>query len=198
MTKLPDSVTVCRIPYRVVETDNEYSYEVAPDKQEIRITQNAATPRKRQYLMWEIAHTLLEAAGMPDKDLERYYKQVGSVLNWFVIDNGMEWVKGKKPLPTTLWINGIPYTLTYGKFDELIKESLGGRVTYDTLQIQLLEDMKKDIMLYVIVHECTHALLFEAAASNYPSREPFVEALAWQILYFLQDNELSKLKPEGD
>lgn len=198
MTKLPGSVTVCRIPYRVVETDNEYSYEVAADKQEIRITQSAAIPRKRQYLMWEITHLLLEAAGMPDEDIETYYAQVGSVLNRFVIDNTLEWVKGKKPLPTTLWINGIPYTLTYGKFAELKEENLGGRVTYDTLHIQLLDSMKKDIMLYVIVHECTHALLFEAAAGEYAGKETFVEALAWQILYFLQDNDLSILKPEGD
>lgn len=93
--------------------------------------------------MWEIIHLLLEAAGMPDKDLERYYAQVGSVLNRFVIDNTLDWVKGGKPLPTTLWINGIPYTLTYGKFTELKEENLGGRVTYDTLQIQLLDSMKK-------------------------------------------------------
>ena len=41
-------------------------------------------------------------------------------------------------------------------------------------------------------------MLFEAVAGRYESKEPFVEALAWQILYFLQDNDLTKLKPDKE
>ena len=58
--------------------------------------------------------------------------------------------------------------------------------------------LKPDIKSYVVVHEITHAVLFEANAGNYDSKETFVEALAWQLLYFLQDNDLSILKPEGE
>lgn len=198
MIKLPEKITVCRIPYKIQKSGENYSYEVLPDKQIIGITEAAAPARKRQYLMWEIAHLLLEAAGISEKSLEQYYQQIGSVLNRFVIDNTMGWVNGDKPLPSTLWINGLPYSLEYGVFKELEEENLGGRVTYYDLKIKILHTMEADIMKYVIVHECTHAMLFEAAAGNLHDKEPFVEALAWQILYFLQDNDLSKLKPEGD
>ena len=107
-------------------------------------------------------------------------------------------VKGRKPVPSMIWINGLPYTVQQGIFKELQDEDLGGRVTYDTLYIQIMEDLKPDIKSYVVVHEITHAVLFEANAGNYDSKETFVEALAWQLLYFLQDNDLSILKPEGE
>lgn len=97
-----------------------------------------------------------------------------------------------------IWINGLPYTVQQGIFKELQDEDLGGRVTYDTLYIQIMEDLKPDIKSYVVVHEITHAVLFEANAGNYDSKETFVEALAWQLLYFLQDNDLAILKPEGE
>lgn len=46
------------------------------------------------------------------------------------------------------------------------------------------KDLKPDIKSYVVVHEITHAVLFEANAGNYDSKETFVEALAWQRFTF--------------
>lgn len=69
---------------------------------------------------------------------------------------------------------------------------------YDIRDYLGMEDLKPDIKSYVVVHEVTHAVLFEANAGNYASKETFVEALAWQLLYFLQDNDLAILKPEGE
>ncbi|MDD2960057.1 MAG: hypothetical protein PHR92_16360 [Lachnospiraceae bacterium] len=198
MTNLPKTITVCRIPYKVGIPEEGYSYEVLPDRQEINVTDQAAPARKRQYFMWEITHLLLEAAGMTEKNTERYYRCVGSVLNRFVIDNNLDWVKGDKPLPNSLWINGIPYTIEYGDFEELKKDNLGGQVIYDLARIRVKQTMERDILLYVIIHECAHAMLFEAVAGGYESKEPFVEALAWQILYFLQDNDLTKIKPDKE
>ena len=148
--------------------------------------------------MWEVAHLLLVSAGMSQKEADKYHAGVGSVLNRLVIDNDTDFVKGRKPVPSMIWINGLPYTVQQGIFKELQDEDLGGRVTYDTLYIQIMEDLKPDIKNYVVVHEITHAVLFEANAGNYDSKETFVEALAWQLLYFLQDNDLAILKPEGE
>lgn len=198
MIKLPESIAVCRIPYKVQSVDSNYSYEADPAKQLITVTKDAAPARQRQYFMWEIAHILLTAGGMNTKEADKYHAQVGSVLNRFIVDNTLDWVKGKKADPSMVWINGIPYSVEYGDFEELKAENLGGRITYDTLYIQILDDLEPDIKKYVILHEITHGILFEACAGNYSSREPFVESFAWQILYFIQDNDLSKLKPEGD
>lgn len=170
MTELPKKIVVNRIPYSVCNSNDPYSYEADPGVQEIRVTQEA----------------------------DKYHAGVGSVLNRLVIDNDMDFVKGRKPVPSMIWINGLPYTIQQGIFKELQDEDLGGRVTYDTLYIQIMEDLKPDIKSYVVVHEITHAVLFEANAGNYDSKETFVEALAWQLLYFLQDNDLSILKPEGE
>lgn len=62
----------------------------------------------------------------------------------------------------------------------------------------LIPETTTSVKWDVVVHEITHAVLFEANAGNYDSKETFVEALAWQLLYFLQDNDLSILKPEGE
>lgn len=70
-------------------------------------------------------------------------------------------------------------------------------VTFDN-GITITKTRRKGKTTYVVVHEITHAVLFEANAGNYDSKETFVEALAWQLLYFLQDNDLSILKPEGE
>lgn len=198
MSKLPNTIQVNRIPYKIRLSDNKYSYEADPGKQEICVAGSAAEPRKRQYLLWEIAHLLLQSAGMMKKDCDRYHTNVGSCLYRFVVDNDLDFVKGKKKIPSMLWVNGIPYQIRQGMFKELEDDDLGGQVTYDTLSIQIMENLKEDIKLYVVVHEITHALLFEASAGSYAGREPFVEALAWQLLYFLQDNDLSILKPKGE
>lgn len=198
MTKLPEQITVCRIPFHIRKAEDKYSYEADPGTQEIKVTEAAAIPRKRQYIMWEIAHILLMAGGMSGAEADKYHAQVGSVLNRLIVDNNLEWIRGQKADPSMVWINGLPYSIVYGDYDDLKKENLGGRITYDTLLIQIMADLKPDIKKYVIVHEITHALLFEACAGNYSSREPFVESFAWQLLYFLQDNDLSILKPEGE
>lgn len=177
MTELPKKIIVNRIPYSVCNSNDPYSYEADPGVQEIRVTQEAAPARKRQYFMWEVAHLLLVSAGMPQKEADKYHAGVGSVLNRLVIDNDTDFVKGRKPVPSMIWINGLPYTIQQGIFKELQDEDLGGRVTYDTLYIQIMEDLKPDIKSYVVVHEITHAVLFEANAGNYDSKETFVVQL---------------------
>lgn len=67
MTELPKKIIVNRIPYSVCNSNDPYSYEADPGVQEIRVTQEAAPARKRQYFMWEVAHLLLVSAGMPQK-----------------------------------------------------------------------------------------------------------------------------------
>ena len=155
-------------------------------------------PQNRErYIVVGTLDSLPDTYTYPEEQHD-YHAGVGSVLNRLVIDNDTDFVKGRKPVPSMIWINGLPYTVQQGIFKELQDEDLGGRVTYDTLYIQIMEDLKPDIKSYVVVHEITHAVLFEANAGNYDSKETFVEALAWQLLYFLQDNDLSILKPEGE
>lgn len=144
MTELPKKIIVNRIPYSVCNSNDPYSYEADPGVQEIRVTQEAAPARKRQYFMWEVAHLLLVSAGMSQKEADKYHAGVGSVLNRLVIDNDMDFVKGRKPVPSMIWINGLPYTIQQGIFKELQDEDLGGRVTYDTLYIQIMEDLNGD------------------------------------------------------
>ena len=119
MTELPKKIIVNRIPYSVCNSNDPYSYEADPGLQEIRVTQEAAPARKRQYFMWEVAHLLLVSAGMSQKEADRYHAGVGSVLNRLVIDNDMDFVKGRKPVPSMIWINGLPYTIQQGIFKEL-------------------------------------------------------------------------------
>lgn len=198
MTKLPKELIVTGIPYKIVPPDGDYDQGCNSSKQLIYITEAAAIPRQRQYLFWEIAMLLMEAAGVSEPVYRRYHKQAGSVLNRFVVDNNLEWVKTNAKPPGTIWINGLPYVVKMSMDDILVPQKLGGQVRYNDLLIYLIDDMEPEITTYVALHECTHAWLFDSLAGNLDSRETIVEALAWQLYYFIRDNDLSILKPEGD
>lgn len=130
MTELPKKIIVNRIPYSVCNSNDPYSYEADPGVQEIRVTQEAAPARKRQYFMWEVAHLLLVSAGMSQKEADKYHAGVGSVLNRLVIDNDTDFVKGRKPVPSMIWINGLPYTVQQGIFKELQDEDLDNYIAF--------------------------------------------------------------------
>lgn len=197
MIKLPKTVTVTRIPYSVKPPDGDYTEGCNSNVQEIYVTDKATIPRKRQYLFWNIALLLMEAAGISQGTYTRYYKQVGAVLNRFVVDNAFTWIQEGKEPPATIWLNGLPYTVI--KDDTGLTEARGhcGEICYDDLTIRYKPDMPPEITAYVVIHECTHGILFESFAGTLEAKETIVEALAWQILYFLQDNDLLKFKPEG-
>lgn len=198
MTELPNTLTVTGIPYKVVTPTEDFDQGCNSSKQLIYVTENAGIARRRQYLIWNVAMLLMEAAGIAEPVYKRYYRQVGTVLNRFLIGNNLSWVANNEPAPSTIWINGIPYTVNRD-CEELLKvRSLGGEIDYNSLVISLCTDMEPDITTYVTLHECTHGILFEALAGNLESKEPIVEALAWQLYYFIRDNNLEKLKPEGE
>ena len=198
MIELPKVVNVTRIPYEVKLPHGDFTQGCNSNIQAIHVTDKAAPPRKRQYLFWNVALLLMEAAGVSTSTYMRFYKQVGVVLNRFVVDNSFTWITEKKEPPATIWLNGIPYTVI--KDDTGLIEARGhcGEICYDDLTIRYKPDMPPEITAYVVIHECTHGILFESFAGNLEERETLVEALAWQILYFLQDNDLSKFKPEGE
>lgn len=197
MTKLPKEIIVTGIPYKILPPDGDYDHGCNSCKQLIYVIE-AALPRQRQYLFREIALLLMEAAGVSEKVYRRYQRQVGAVLNRFIIDNNLDWVKSSTPSPNTIWINGLPYVVKRNEDDLLRSNNHGGEVHFNDLTINILSEMEPDISTYVTIHECTHAILFESVAGTLYSQEAIVEALAWQLYYFIRDNDLSILKPEGD
>lgn len=187
MTDLPKKITVSRIPYDVVQTDNQYTYECLTTEQIIGVNKNLNVQKKRQYCFWEIANLMLTAAGLKSKECEEYYKSFGNVLYRFITENNTAWAICEEK-PSEIYLNGIRYIIEIGDIDELKDEDLGGRIKYDEAKIMLLKTIKPDIFRYVLAHECTHGLLFEGAIGDLSEREEFVEALSWHVLYFLQDN----------
>lgn len=197
MIKLPKELIVTGIPYKIEPPVDNFDQGCNSSKQVIWVTEDGAPARRRQFLFWEVAYLLMEASGISEPTINKYYRQVGAVLNRFCVDNNLDWVKNNDPAPSTIWINGLPYIVDRNA-DNLLKiRSLGGEVMYKDLVIRLENDMEPEITVYVTLHECTHAILFESFAGNLESRETIVEALAWQLYYFIRDNDLSKLKPEG-
>lgn len=196
MIDLPKKIIVSRIPYDVVQTDNQYTYECLTTKQEIGINKDLNIQKQRQYIFWEIAHLMLSSAGLPSKECEEYHKSFGNVLHRFIVENNNSWAICEEK-PAEIYLNGIRYTIQIGDVDELKDEDLGGRIKYDEAKITLLKTIKLDIFRYVLAHECTHGLLFEGAIGDLSEREEFVEALSWHVLYFLQDN-LTTLFQKGE
>lgn len=73
MTELPKKIIVNRIPYSVCNSNDPYSYEADPGVQEIRVTQEAAPARKRQYFMWEVKTTTVYNCDYCQKQLPDDY-----------------------------------------------------------------------------------------------------------------------------
>lgn len=197
MTDLPKTVTVTGIPYTVKPPNFDGDYGVDSQTQVIYVCEDAAPARRRQYLIQNVALLLMEAGGITKKTYQRYHRQVGAVLDRFLKDNTLDWVKESKQAPGTIWINGLAYRVSRDADRELSARNLGGEVDFNTLEIRILNNLEPDIMTYVTIHECTHAIFFEAYAGNLHDREEIVEAVAWQLYYFLRDNDLKILKPEG-
>ena len=94
MTELPKKIIVNRIPYSVCNSNDPYSYEADPGVQEIRVTQEAAPARKRQYFMWEVAHLFTGVGRYVTERSRQVPRWRRKCSNRLVIDNDTDFVEG--------------------------------------------------------------------------------------------------------
>ena len=88
---------------------------------------------------------------------------------------------------TTVKISGIDYTVE--TFKQSIDINLMGRLSYDTAQIFVREDLPLDKKMETLLHEVMHASYMNAGLQPGDDEEKIVTALSSGIYQFLKDNK---------
>ena len=88
---------------------------------------------------------------------------------------------------TTVRISGIDYSVE--TFKQSVDINLMGRLSYDTAQIFIREDLPLDKKMETLLHEVIHASYMNAGLQPGDDEEKIVTALSSGVYQFLKDNK---------
>lgn len=194
----PTSLFVGGVPYTINGKENpdgtceDVSISFLAD-QEISIMDDLTFPRWLSYLSGEVAVRLLEAAGYSVKNVRKAAEPFGTVLYRFIRENKFDWIytDAVKEPPTTIFINGMPYTVLSSEDKYLDARQLLGEVDYITLSIRIHSKLKAEARAVVFLHEAAHAMLYEARCMNICNKESLVEPLSYLLYQLFKQNDFS-------
>ncbi|MEG1083961.1 MAG: hypothetical protein RSE04_05925 [Hydrogenoanaerobacterium sp.] len=193
----PKKLYICGLPFDIVnnENPNRTCEDVSTsylDKQTINVMEDLPFPRWLSYVVGEIAVRLLEAAGYSGRTVRNAAVPFGPVLYRFIRENKFDWLHADniKDPPPTVFINGMPYTITY---DDAYLEvrHLYGEVCYTDLTIKVHSKLKAEAKAVVFLHEATHAMLYEARLINICGKESLVEPISYLMYQLFKQNDFS-------
>jgi hypothetical protein len=87
----------------------------------------------------------------------------------------------------TIKISGIDYSVD--GFDTDVDRNLMGRLSYDTAQIYIRNDLPIDKKMETLLHEVLHAVYMNAGLQPGDEEEKVVTALSSGLYQFLKDNK---------
>ena len=87
----------------------------------------------------------------------------------------------------TIKISGIDYSVD--GFDTDVDRNLMGRLSYDTAQIYIRNDLPIDKKMETLLHEVMHAVYMNAGLQPGDEEEKVVTALSSGLYQFLKDNK---------
>lgn len=195
---LPKTITVAGIPYSIIYKDEileAYQYVSLSEymEQEIVVKSSLPFPRQLSYVVSEIGRRLLEAAGLSERQNNTTAPTFGTVLYMFIRENNFEWLYSCKEVsgpPSTIFINGMPYTVTFNNDKHLDDLHLLGEVDYTQLTISLHSKLKPEGKAVVFLHEAAHAILYEAKCQKV-NTESIVEPLSYLLYQLFKQNDFS-------
>lgn len=193
----PKNLYICGLPYEIVNKENpdgtcEDVSTSYLDKQTINVMEDLPFPRWLSYVVGEIAVRLLEAAGYSVRTVRKTAVPFGPVLYRFLRENKFDWLHADelKDPPSTIFINGMPYTVTY---DDAYLEvrHLYGETSYTDLTIKVHSKLKAEAKAIVFLHEAAHAMLYEARIMTICNNESLVEPLSYLLYQLFKQNDFS-------
>ncbi len=196
---LPDKITVAGIPFEIVYNDEimeASNYVSLSDytQQQITVRSTLPFPRQLSYVIGEIGRRLLDASGVSERRNNAISPIFGTVLYRFIRENNFDWIyKGLEASgpPSTVFINGMPYTVTFDKDSYLDAKDLLGEVDYTQLTIRLHGDLKNEGKAVVFLHEVAHAILYEARCLKVHNDESIIEPLSYLLYQLFKQNDFS-------
>lgn len=87
----------------------------------------------------------------------------------------------------TIKISGIDYSVN--GFDTDVDRNLMGRLSYDTAQIYIRNDLPIDKKMETLLHEVMHTVYMNAGLQPGDEEEKVVTALSSGVYQFLKDNK---------
>lgn len=87
----------------------------------------------------------------------------------------------------TIKISGINYSVD--GFDTDVDRNLMGRLSYDTAQIYIRNDLPIDKKMETLLHEVMHAVYMNSGLQPGDEEEKVVTALSSGVYQFLKDNK---------
>lgn len=195
---LPKVITVAGIPYEIIYKDEvleAYRYVSLSEymEQQIAVRSSLPFPRQLSYVMNEVGIRLLEAAGLSDKQNNATAPTFGTVLYRFIRENNFDWLYNGQETdgpPSTIFINGMPYTVTFNQDNHLDDLTLLGEVDYTQLTISLHSKLKPESKAVVFLHEAAHAMLYEARCVK-ANNESIIEPLSYLLYLLFKQNDFS-------
>lgn len=193
---LPTIIFVGGIPFEittpvVVEHGPDLAYASSLCTQKIEVIEDAPFPRRLAYAMQEVSRLLLDAAGYTGS---KAVAPFGSVLYRLIRENSFAWLyenADAHSVPSTVFINGMPYVVTQAEDKHLDDKDLLGEVSYIQLSIRLHSDMKQETRDVVFLHEVAHAMLYEAQCTTIHNKESLVEPLSHLLYQLFKQNDFS-------
>lgn len=196
---LPNTIIVAGTPFEIVYNDEimeACNYVSLSDytEQQISVRSTLPFPRQLSYVIGEVGRRLLDASGVSEKRNNTISPTFGMVLYRFIRENSFEWIyKGLEASgpPSTVFINGMPYTVTFDKDSYLDAKDLLGEVDYTQLTIRLHGDLKNEGKTVVFLHEVAHAILYEALCFKVHNDESIIEPLSYLLYQLFKQNDFS-------
>lgn len=196
---LPKTIIVAGIPFEIAYKDEileacRYVSTSELLEQEIAVRSTLPFPRQLSYVINEIGRRLLDASGLSEKQNNATSPTFGTVLYRFIRENSFDWLyKGQEASgpPSTIFINGMPYTITFNRDNYLDALSLLGEVDYTQLTISLHSKLKTEGKAVVFLHEAAHAILYEARCLKVHNDESIIEPLSYLLYQLFKQNDFS-------
>jgi hypothetical protein len=191
---LPSVTKIGGLPFRTVEKDrylhggNYVSYSSFKGL-EIAIRGDLARERRQAYYLNEVAVQLLELAGFNHDDAAEYKEGLGRGLYSLLRENSFTWVREENlPLPLVIRIGLVTYDVKKADSEYMEGAGLLGEVSYTKLNIQVTPGLNDTITRWVLVHEMTHALLYDTGYPGDCNDDAIVVPLGNLLYQLLREN----------
>lgn len=194
----PEVIKVGGVPFRIgrlpytgeaLRRVSEHDYF----EQTISIQEHLPYPRGLSYLLNEVAILLLEAAGVSANTSRNKGERFGPVLYRIIRENKFDWIYADEvgEPPTTVFVNGMPYTVVTDADDHLDTRDEAGEVAYAELLIRIHSKLQGEVKAVTFLHELAHAALYEARLVPMCNQESLIEPLSHILYQFFKQNDFS-------